>query len=339
MIKAQLTVNGETRSLSSFKYEYFQPVRKSEEKYRKILQKNFPYDFPDKQDLFPYYSNNLPTLKNDALAQRLREKAYFDAYTLSDAGMAFNRKSKKDYYYDKLTELRYHKSLDRNVIPNLYDFYDMEARPSETIGRFPVTLRIIGGIFDVEFDSMEHDDIFYQWLSSGEMKNGEFTFWQGDSMERYFKIKFWDCYCIEIGESLMAYSPLPMKMHIRMSPAITENRGIKHEKCWKVSDIRNQPFKTNPTIIPYVASDTTIRIIDAYWINEEGNKQRESFPDYPVTLFIKLANPIVGTTVDLKFRFEENGVYKCADYSGTVGIDGLITLTGFKFETSNQENE
>lgn len=85
MIKAQLTVNGETRSLSSFKYEYFQPVRKSEEKYRKILQKNFPYDFPDKQDLFPYYSNNLPTLKNDALAQRLREKAYFDAYTLSDA--------------------------------------------------------------------------------------------------------------------------------------------------------------------------------------------------------------------------------------------------------------
>lgn len=60
MPHAQLIINNEKRNIRGFRYEYFRKIEKSKERYRKILQKNFPYNEADRYDLFPYESCNLP---------------------------------------------------------------------------------------------------------------------------------------------------------------------------------------------------------------------------------------------------------------------------------------
>lgn len=253
MTRIQLTINGTTRWIDSLHYEYFNPVCKSEEKYRATLQKNFPYDFGDDRDLFPYSTVTLPTLTTDALAKRLsddakRETRSYDP-SFRSTSIFRERKSQKDIYYDRLTELRYNKGLDRDIIPNIHNLYDMETRPSNSRD-FPDIGRVTGGIFEFEFDSTDDDDFFYQWLLSGTMNNGEMVFYKGDNEEQFIKIKFWDCYCTEFEERMSSVDYSPMKMKIRISPAITENRGIKHEKSWKVTEIVNKPFKPEPYAPP-----------------------------------------------------------------------------------------
>lgn len=125
----------------------------------------------------------------------------------------------------------------------------METRPSNSHD-FPDIGRVTGGIFEFEFDSTDDDDFFYQWLLSGTMNNGEMVFYKGDNEEQFIKIKFWDCYCTEFEERMSSVDYSPMKMKIRISPAITENRGIKHEKSWKVTEIVNKPFKPEPYAPP-----------------------------------------------------------------------------------------
>lgn len=249
MTRIQLTINGTTRWIDALQYEYFNPVCKSEEKYRKTLQKNFPYDFGDDTDLFPYSTVTLPTLTTDALAKRLSDDAKWEARIYDSSFRSISvfreRKSKKDFYYDRLTELRYDKGLDRDIIPNIHNLYDMETRPSNSQD-FPNIGRVVGGIFELEFDSTDDDDFLYQWLLSGTMNNGEMVFYKGDHEEQFIKIKFWDCYCMEIEERMSSVDYSPMKMKIRISPAITENRGLKHEKSWKVTEIVNKPFKSEP---------------------------------------------------------------------------------------------
>lgn len=253
MTRIQLTINGKTRWVDALQYEYFNPVCKSEEKYRKTLQKNFPYDFGDDTDLFPYSTVTLPKLAIDTLAKRLSDDAKWETriYDPSFRSTSVFRetKSKKDLYYDRLTEFRYDKGLDRDIIPNLHNLYDMETRPSNSWD-FPDIGRVVGGIFELEFDSTDDDDFFYQWLLSGTMNNGEMVFYKGDHEEQFIKIKFRDCYCTEIEERMSSVDCSPMKMKIRISPAITENRGIKHEKSWKVTEIVNKPFKPEPYAPP-----------------------------------------------------------------------------------------
>ena len=253
MTRIQLTINGKTRWIDALQYEYFNPVYKSEEKYRKTLQKNFPYDFGDDTDLFPYSTVTLPKLTIDTLAKKLSDDAKWETQiydpSFRSTSVFRERKSKKELYYDRLTELRYDRGLDRDIIPNIHNLYDMETRPSNSRD-FPDIGRVIGGIFELEFDSTDDDDFFYQWLLSGTMNDGEMVFYKGDHEEQFIKIKFWDCYCTEIEECMSSVDYSPMKMKIRISPAITENRGIKHEKSWKVTEIVNKPFKPEPYAAP-----------------------------------------------------------------------------------------
>lgn len=279
MTRIQLTINGTTRRIDALQYEYFNPVCKSEKKYRKTLQKNFPYDFGDDTDLFPYSTVALPTLTTDALAKRLSDEAKWETRiydpSFRSASLFREIKSKKDFYYDRLTELRYDKGLDRDIIPNIHYLYDMETRPSNSWD-FPDMGRFIGGIFELEFDSTDDDDFFYQWLLSGTMNNGEMVFYKGDHEDQFIKIKFWDCYCIEIEERMSSVDYSPMKMKIRISPAITENRGIKHEKSWKVTEIVNKPFKPEP----YAPSVPLVKAVKGKTIALLGEKV-----EYKVTAY------------------------------------------------------
>lgn len=61
---------------------------------------------------------------------------------------------------------------------------------------------------------------------------------------------------MERGEQMSSVDYSSMKMRLRISPAITENRGIKHEKSWRITETTSQPFKPTPYAppIPLVTS-------------------------------------------------------------------------------------
>lgn len=192
-MRAQLKILNEVRWVDYISYEYFNPVVKSEDKYRKTLQKNFPFDIEDRWNLYPYSHLELPILSKDLLANSLVDEAKRNSSNslapYFNVSLFGKPKSNKDLYYDELTLLRYNKGLDKDIIPNLRYKYDMEIRPSCSKGVVDL-VRVVGGIFDIEIESTDNDDFFYHWLLSEEMKNGELIFYKGSYQDQLFKIKF-----------------------------------------------------------------------------------------------------------------------------------------------------
>ena len=123
-----------------------------------------------------------------------------------------------------------------------------------------------------------------------------------------------------------------MLMTVLLSPGILKRMNCEpREKVWKVSDISVKPRVVNND------EKQEIFITDAYWIDENNAIQKDSFPDIPFTLYVKVDTPIVGKRVDLNFKFNDSGTYKCAKYSGIINSEGIIVIENFKFETVQYE--
>lgn len=243
-----MIINNEKRNIRGFRYEYFRKIEKSKERYRKILQKNFPYNEADRYDLFPYESCNLPVLGKSLSDMKLVK----EARVTSDSTpymLTIGETNRKKVYYETLTRLRYNLGLDRLFIPNLHNDYAMEVRPTEI--DYPCFFRnVIGGHLILTLESTDNDDFFYNWLFTGKMANGEINIYRSDS-DDYFKYSFLDCYCYEIKECMTAYTSVPMQMKICLSPGILINKGLICPKSWKVTDVTPKPFHATPIAVHY----------------------------------------------------------------------------------------
>jgi len=231
MKHVQITIGGEERRASRVNYEYFRPGISNEEFYIDFLKKYFPYDSTDRRSK-GLYTDCVPQYAVTPEDKKLSRKAYSDT-------PPFGCKDSKGYYYKRLTELRYDAGLDRGLIPNRYDLYDMAARPTEMPLYRPVLTSTVGGIFSLEFESSGNDDFFYQWMSMGTYKNGSIAFYEDEQAEA-FRIDFWDCFCMELEETMSSTGAQPMTIRMRISPAITRNRGIMHEKNWKITNLSSE---------------------------------------------------------------------------------------------------
>lgn len=190
-------------------------------------------------------------------------------------------------------------------------------------------LPVEGDLIALTFESTDHDNFFYEWLLQGSMANGEIEFATGDDIVDIFR--FWDCYCVSLEETLCTRE-VPMLMTVLLSPGILKRMNCEpREKVWKVSDISVKPRVVDND------EKQEIFITDAYWIDENNAIQKDSFPDIPFTLYVKVDTPIVGKRVDLNFKFDDSGTYKCAKYSGIINSEGIIVIKNFKFETVQYE--
>ncbi|GAF05856.1 hypothetical protein [Saccharicrinis fermentans] len=79
MYKVKLVVNDYERWLTALHYEYFCPVAVDERYYRKFLQKNFPYEINDADDLHPYNHRSVPSIKPNVLEKRLQKQSMDEA--------------------------------------------------------------------------------------------------------------------------------------------------------------------------------------------------------------------------------------------------------------------
>ena len=286
MIKAQITVDGQSRWLNALFYEYFLPVYPDKSFYRAFLQKNFPYEISDAYSLSSFYNKKVPRItptKTDIkIADNCRKMVespfqFLPVKEASNFGFGFQESpSVKDQYYEALSKERCQKQLDRGLNPNDTGLYNMLLRPSE-LNDARINSSLAGGLFAIEFDSTDNDERFMEWLTLGTKKEGHFEIYKGDD-PHFMKIEFWDCYCVGLQES-MQQGNRPMQMSLRLSPAITRNRNVVElEKSWKTSNI-HQKWKPVSTSAPVEQEKKKVLV-------EKVEGEAESFPGQTITYSI-----------------------------------------------------
>jgi len=314
MFKAKLEVNGHERWLTALHYEYFCPVDINEDRYRKFLQKNFPYELSDSYNLAPYNHRSLPLIKQSLLDKELERKcrqnlddatSSYKMESVFKAMAAFGEKDdRKNAYYYSLAKARHNAGLDRRLAPNFSLNYDKFIRPIEDLSA-RVTYNKFGGLFSLAFDSTEADEPFYEWMLNGDMKQGRIVFYDGD-LDQAFKIEFWDCYCVGLAEHMSSQGSAPMRIHLRLSPAITRNRSVEDQKVWKVTDISPKSKAFGPG-----ATTEELAYDELYMVDDKNNIIDDVVPGMHVDLVIKTSGCIgKSITIDLsneKCDYKHNG--------------------------------
>jgi len=315
MYKIKLVVNSYERWLTSLRYEYFCPVEMDPEYYKKYLQKNFPFESDDTTDMAmaPYNHRTIPVVKiseydKKLIKDSLREAEFAVKHGESNIGAkefsSFGEKNPlKSKYYTKLAKARQRNGLDYGIAPNYTYNYDSYIRPVQQITK-PIEYNKFGGIFNLTLDSGEEDDFLYEWLLQGDMKQGKLVFYDGD-LDQAFKIEFWDCYCISVGEQMTSTGSSAMQMNLRLSPAITRNRSAENQKTWKITDIT--PTSTNSV----VDEKEDVSYDELYIVDERNKKIDDVTSGMNIDLVIKTSGCIgKDITIDLsneKYDYKYNG--------------------------------
>lgn len=196
---------------------------------------------------------------------------------------------------------------------------DKSSYPSGSLG---------GGLFEIEFNSTDHDDFFLIWAKGWTIYAGEFIFYDAEQIVPLFRIEFWDCACVSLEETMTSMNAESMKTKLSLSPAITRNRHILHEKAWKVTELDNAS--------PMVANTTENAIItDAYWIDGDGNRQKDFPVDTSITLYVVLDNYQSGINVSLEFNTISEGKSYNGKFSGITDQEGLLIIENFKLQQTN----
>ncbi|GAF05857.1 type VI secretion system tube protein TssD [Saccharicrinis fermentans] len=147
----------------------------------------------------------------------------------------------------------------------------------------------MGGIFSMQLNSGENDDFLYQWLLDGDMKNGKLVFYDGD-LDQAFKIEFWDCYCIGVGEQMTSTGSSAMTMNLRISPAITRNRSEEHQKVWKVTDITPSDRAFGPGPVEEVEEQPELLKVECQ--GPDGKPWSKYIDEGEFIVYIQTANAI-----------------------------------------------
>lgn len=208
--------------------------------------------------------------------------------------------------------------------PNLRRIIQLHIEACEKTGNREY-LPVEGDLITLMFECSGDEKFFYEWLNvEGTMHYGEIHFIYNEN-EVVDIFQFWDCFCLKIEESMSTGSS-SMVMTIYLSPGIIKRNNLEpREKVWKVSKLDSFVIKNN--------NNENIKqityITDAYWIDNNGNKQRSLNIDSSVTLYVQTENFIVGKTVCLFFEDSENDLIKSKTYSGTINNQGIIVIEGF----------
>ena len=230
--------------------------------------------------------------------------------------------------------LRYNYRFSRNT--------DLKGRPTTGVldGSIYIEMESDGdsSILDMMLVDMNKPRPSFFFRAEPAVVSGRIRHTKDEMMLR--ELVFDEAYISCYGETMNATGSSPMITHFLISPTRLDiNRTIRLDRRIKTTygfwwEEYVEEEKTKVVIVN--KDKQPISIVDAYWIDDNGTEQRESFPDVSFTLYVQVKNPVVGKNIDLNFKFEESGVYKCTKYSGIINADGIIILDNFKFETKKK---
>lgn len=228
-----------------------------------------------------------------------------------------------------------------------YDFYQVPDFKGKSV------TGIKGGDIHVVLDSSYDNTILETMLSNKTRKvscvpweeyepcpvSGRIQFVQ-DDVHVFRELAFEEAYITRYKEKMDA-NGYPMSILLTISTLRLDiNKFVRMDRRSETTyGFGWVKFKEKelPKIIVKPEDDLSTKITDAYWIDENNTMQKDSFPDFPFTLYVKVDTTIVGKQIDLNFKFEDPGAYKCAKYSGIINGDGIIVIENFKFETEQHE--
>jgi len=313
MIRVELNMGGEKRDIRHFNYYYFKPHRINKTFYRKFLQKNFPFEREDKDDLFPYDDHQIPTASQPL--SRLDEDLIYHARMFYDED--------KEKYYQQLTRLRYQNKLDFGIIDWGVGDLDMMPRYSDIKEHCMESRESVGGLFSFSLESTDDDDFFYDWFFWGECLKGEFRFFIKMEEIPDFKIEFEEAYAVDLEERYTAEGSDPMMLRMRITPAIVRNRGIIHEKSWKSKKI---PFEILSLLLKKeqaATEENEPEIVFVQWKDSEGSVIEEIPENLIVSLYAETEGCSEGDEASFYLTFGEDNE-KEVEIKCKVGKGGVI---------------
>lgn len=224
--------------------------------------------------------------------------------------------------------LRYNYCFHRNI--------DCKGRP---------TTGILGGDIYVEMESDSSNAILEMLLADMVRPRqsfflrvesipvfGRIIHTKDDMMFR--EITFEEAYLYYHKESMSAEGNVPMITRFLISPTRFDiNRTIRIDRrIGTTNGFWWEEYKDEESsqhVVKISDDNHSIYIIDAYWIDENGMKQRCLNVEKPVTLYIKVDTPVVGKLVELSFE-DKDSELSTVKYSGKINKEGIIIIDNFK---------
>ncbi len=148
-----------------------------------------------------------------------------------------------------------------------------------------------GGLIDLEVQSTEDDDLFYDWLITDKTsKEGLIRFYKRDGLSTLFELEFANCYCVNLLTFFSNSGNEPMMLKMTLSPGIQRFKDCIHEKPWNPDN----PFKGKtdpPKPKPPIEEDKDPVISEVIWQNDKEEELKEATYGVEVNLFVKIKNP------------------------------------------------
>ena len=198
-----------------------------------------------------------------------------------------------------------------------------------------------GGEIFVQIESTEDTELF-RLIVSKEMltANGSIEVFEGDDEVCVKRIEFEKAYIYQYTEEMQRAGPSNMTTNIAITPMRLDinNKPLRLDRRWPQAPFGWQEYEEE--VVHYVKEKSTpnIRITDAYWIDEKGNKVRELVTNNAVTLYVAIEDCTIGQSVYLTFEDEDNmGIRVSAKCSGKVNKDGVLGIENFKMKKRWEE--
>lgn len=226
-------------------------------------------------------------------------------------------------YYNYRCHVRHCDDLDLRRIIQLH------IQVCEEIGNREC-LPVEGDLITLAFECRGDEQFFYDWLSKGDMRNGEIHFIYNE-VEIADIFRFWDCFCVKI-EEYMSAGDSSMVMVVYLSPGIIKRNNLEvREKVWKVSDISQQPIVS---IASESKEEKQAEIVEVYWMDAECTRRIEELPENGIaTLCAKVKNANAGETVKFEIEYDDGTTVKL---TGIVNAKNEVEIRGIKL---NKEND
>lgn len=228
--------------------------------------------------------------------------------------------------------LRYNYRFSRNT--------DLKGRPTTGVlgGSIYVEMESDGdsSILDMMLVDMNKPRPCFFFRAEPAVVSGRIRHTKDEMMLR--ELVFDEAYISCYGETMNATGSSPMITHFLISPTRLDiNRTIRLDRRIKTTYgfwWEEYVEEEKPKVVIVNKDELLIRIIDAYWIDDNKKEQRNLNMEKPVTLYVKVDNPVVGKVVELYFEDSDNEL-RTAKYSGEINNKGIIVLENFKMDINN----
>lgn len=198
-----------------------------------------------------------------------------------------------------------------------------------------------GGEIFVQIESTEDTELFRLMTSKDMPKvSGSVEVFLHIDEVCVRRIEFEEAYIYQYAEEMRRAGPSNMTTNIAISPMRLDinNKTLRLDRRWPQAPFGWQEYEEE--VVHYVKEKSTpnIRITDAYWIDEKGNKVRELVTNNAVTLYVAIEDCTIGQSVYLTFEDEDNmGIRVSAKCSGKVNKDGVLVIENFKMKKRWEE--